>query len=244
MKHELAMTSNVRRFLAAVRELRDRSLGVEGMGLLWGQPGEGKSTTVAFAANTLSGVFVRANAAWTMTSMLAAIMTELGHSPLRFRAPMVDAITRSLMADPRPVFVDEADYLLRDPAMLDTLRDIYDVSGSPIVLIGMEDMARKVRRHGRTARRITQWVEFSGISDADTRILADTVCEVQVADDLLAHIRAEADSNIGRMTTALSRVETLAKTNGLTSVDLAAWGDRALFYDQPTFRARRAANGR
>ena len=36
MKFEMAMTTNVRRFLAAVRELNDRPIGVEGMGLLWG----------------------------------------------------------------------------------------------------------------------------------------------------------------------------------------------------------------
>ncbi len=239
MKHEMAMTANVRRFLAAVRELTDRPMGVEGMGLLWGHPGEGKSTTVAFATNTLDGIFLRANACWTVTSMLSALMVELGQPTGRFRAPMVDASVRCLMERPRPIFVDEADYLLRQTDMIDVLRDIYDNTGSPVVLIGMEEMARKLQNNGRFARRVTQWVEFRGITIADARTLAETVCEVGVEHDLLERLHEAARANIGRMTTGLSRIEQLAKINGLESVSLAEWGDRPLFFDQPTFGRRR-----
>ena len=239
MKHEMAMTTNVRRFLAAVRELNDRPLGVEGMGLLWGQPGEGKSTTVAFATNTLDGIFLRANVCWTVTSMLGALMVELGQPAGRFRAPMVDASVRCLREHPRPIFIDEADYLLRNTDMLDTMRDIYDNTESPVVLIGMEEMARKVQTNERFARRITQWVEFRGLSMADARTLADTVCDVGIADDLLSALYDASRSNIGRMTTGLSRIEQLAKFNHLESVSLDQWGDRAFFFDQPKFRRKR-----
>ena len=88
MRDDMAMTRNVKRFLAAVRELNDRPMGVEGMAILWGEPGEGKSTTVAFACNTLDGLFLRANACWTVTSMLAAMMVELGMEPIPRGRPM------------------------------------------------------------------------------------------------------------------------------------------------------------
>jgi DNA transposition AAA+ family ATPase len=144
-----------------------------------------------------------------------------------------------LAAGSRPIFVDEADYLLRQPAMIDALRDVYDTTGSPVILIGMEDMARKVRSIGKFARRVTQWIEFSGIDAADARTLADTVCEVRVDDGLLAHLAKEARANIGRMTTALARIETFARTNSLDSVTLADWGARPLFFDQPEFGRKR-----
>lgn len=239
MKHEMAMTTNVRRFLAAVRELTDRPLGIEGMGLLWGQPGEGKSTTVAYATNTLDGIFLRANACWTVTSMLQALTLELGQPQGRFKAPMVEASTRCLMEQPRPVFIDEADYLLRKPDMLDIMRDIYDTTGSPVILIGMESFARKVQTNGRFARRITQWVEFRGISLADARTVADTVCEAEVDDDLLGRVYEAARANIGRMTTGLSRIEQFSRINKVDTVSLEQWGNRPLFFDQPTFRRKR-----
>ena len=98
MKHAMAMTTNVRRFLAAVRELTNRSLGVGGMGLLWGLPGEGKSTTVAYATNTLDGIFRRANACWTVTALLQALALELGQPRGRFKNPMLDACAEKLGA--------------------------------------------------------------------------------------------------------------------------------------------------
>ena len=64
MNHRMAITKNVKRVLAKVRELEDRPAGVEGMAILWGEPGEGKSTTVAYACNTLDGIFLRALRRW------------------------------------------------------------------------------------------------------------------------------------------------------------------------------------
>jgi len=238
MKHEMAMTKNVRRFLAAVRELQNRSLGTEGMGLLWGQPGEGKSTTIAYATNILGGVFLRANICWSVTSMLADIMTELGMAPMHRKAPMIKAIVDHLMSRRRPVFIDESDYLFKRADMIDALRDIYDLTGSPVILIGMEEMARKIQTKGKFARRITQWIEFAGIDAADARTLADTVCEIKIGDDLLEFVRLEAKANIGRMTTAMSKIESFGRTNQLKTVTRAEWGDRMLFYDQPAFKTR------
>lgn len=236
MKHDMAMTKNVRRFMAAVNDLRDRPLGVEGMGLLYGEPGEGKSTVIAYTANAVDGKYVRANACWTVTSMLQEISHELGLDKLSRRAPMIQQITKSLMEHPRPIFIDEADYLFRQVDMLDALRDIYDLSiGSPVILIGMEEIARKIQTNGRFARRITQWIEFKGVDLGDARTLADTVSEVRVADDLLHHLHKAARANVGRMVVGLSKIEKLGRTNGLKEVGLQDWDDRPLFYDQPTF---------
>lgn len=239
MKHEMAMTKNVRRFLGAVRELAQRGPGLEGMGLLGGEPGEGKTTTLAYVCNQMNGVYVRANACWTVTAMLAEICHELGMPRQARKHPMITAIIGSLLREPRPIFVDEADYLLRSTDMLDTLRDIYDmVPGACVILVGMEELAAKVRANGRFARRITQWIDFTGVDSADAAIVAKAVCEVAVADDLTAHLHRETRGNIGRMVVGLSRIESLAKTNGLTTIGLSDWGEREMFYDQQ-LRGRR-----
>lgn len=241
MKHEMAMTKNVRRFLGAVRELTRRGPGLEGMGLLGGEPGEGKTTTLAYVCNQMNGVYVRANACWSVTAMLGEISHELGLPRLRYKHPMINAIIGALLVETRPIFVDEADYLLRSPDMLDTLRDIYDmVPGACVILVGMEDLASSVRANGRFARRITQWIDFSGLDVADAAILAKTVCEVAIADDLVNHLHKETRGNIGRMVVGLSRIEAMAKVSGAKEIDLAAWGeDRELFYDQKLRNKRR-----
>ncbi len=239
MRHELASTKNVRRFQTAMRELRDRPLGVEGMGLLWGKPGEGKTTIIAATCNQTDGVYLRANASWTITSMLQALVRELGGTPGNRRAPMMEWCFEKLRGGSRPIFIDEADYLFRQTEMLDALRDVYDETGSPVILIGMEDIARTIQNNGRFARRITAWIQFNGLDIEDARTVANTVCEINLEDDLLEYLHQEAGANIGRMVVGLSRIERFAKASGLDSVSLAAWNYRELFYDQPNFNKGR-----
>jgi len=238
MRYDLAKTKNVRTFQAAIGNLLNRTPGVEKMGLLYGEAGEGKSTVVAYAANVYNGIYLRATAGWTMTHMLGRMMKELGGEPMKRRAPMVDWIVEQLSKEERVIFIDEADYLFDQTEMLDILRDIYDLSGSPVILIGMEKIARKIQNNSRFARRITQWIEFRGIDIDDARIVADTLCEVKIATDLLEYLHQEGRANIARIVEGLTRIESMGKSSRLDVVKRSDWGNRQLFYDQPTFKRR------
>ena len=235
MKHDMAMTKELNQFVRSVEDLTNRPHGTEGCGLLWGEPGTGKTTATAWVANQYDAVFVRALGCWTVTSMLGALCTELGSHRMCRRSDMVEYICKNLAEKPRPIFIDEADYLFRQEDMMDSIRDIYDISGAPVILIGMEEIARKIQQHGRFARRITQWIEFKGLDLSDTALVAARCCECVVGEDLLEFLHRESRGNIGRVIIGLARIETMAKTNRLASVGLAAWGTRQLFYDQPTF---------
>ena len=244
MKPVLAMTKNLKKFITAVDELINRSPGTEGGGLLWGEPGEGKTESVAYVANLYDAVFVRAVSCWTVTSMLGDLCKELGGTRMLRRSDMVEWICKQLADRPRPIFIDEADYLFRQEEMMDACRDIYDLSRCPVILIGMEDIARKIQQHSRFARRITQWIEFKGIDLADARTVADQCCEVQISDDLLRHVHTEAHANIGRIIIGLTRIEKFGKSNGLTTaITLSQWDGRELFYDQPIFGRKKNRGG-
>ncbi|MBW4056964.1 MAG: AAA family ATPase [Proteobacteria bacterium] len=235
MKHAMAKTKNVQRFIAAIDALNNATPGTEKCGLLWGDPGEGKTTTVAYAANIYDAIFVRAVGCWTVTSMLGELCKELGGHRMCRRSDMIEFICKALADKPRPVFIDEADYLFAQESMLDAVRDIYDLSGCPVILIGMEDIARKIQNKSRFARRITQWVEFSGIDMDDARTVVKECSEVEIDDDLLRHLHKEAAGNIGRIIIGLSRIEVFAKSNRLGTVTLRQWDNRPFFYDQPVF---------
>ena len=251
---QMVETSNVRKFKLALGTLMNRGPGMEGMGLLWGRPGEGKSTVVAHAVATTRGHFLRANAAWSMTSLLQSLMNEMGLPVVQQRARMVEQAVESLMLRPRPIFIDEADYLLRSKGdMLDVLRDVYDLSQCPVVLIGMEEFAKKVTvfGSGRFRRRITQWVEFAGLTAEDTRLVVDTLSDVALAEDLFVHLHRQCEANIGRIVIGLSRIEAWARSNeeklgkdpaGRPLVTLAGYGKgTALYLSDPSFGRKVAA---
>lgn len=241
MEHNRAMTKNFRRFLAAVRELQDRPAGMEGMAIVWGEPGEGKTTAVAYACNALDGVYIHVMPTWKVRKLLAGLSIELGGEEGRFIDPMVDFVIERLSERPRPIFIDEADRLFNDPKMLSTLRAIYDVTGSPIVLIGMEKFARKVQSRAKYARRITQWVEFSGI-DMDDAALVASVYDVKLDDDFMRYIYKESRANIGYMSDAFIKLRSFAKLNGLDVVTRKDWPkDKPLVFRDPRFRKKMGA---
>lgn len=236
MRNKLAVTKNVGALQLAFESLAIRGTGIPGMGLVYGYTGAGKTTAVTWLINKTRGVFVRATATWTSSAMLGRIMVELGAEPLsRGSAAMVDHIVRTLAREQRPLFVDEADYLARDVKMLETLRDIHDLSGQPVILIGMEGIERRLVHRQQLARRISQWVEFAPSDLDDARTIADTVCEVYIEQDLLEAVHAEAKGSVGLMVVGLARIEAYAKGNGLEAMGGDRWGGRKLFLGAPRF---------
>lgn len=239
MRNQMAIIKNVTNLLDAYAALSARDNGIPGIGLLHGETGAGKSTAIAWLVtrNNVNGIYVRANATWTPSSMLAAILGELGNSPIHNRsAEMVNLITDQLSLTGRPLFVDEADYLLHNPKMLETLRDIHDISSSPVVLIGMAGIEKRIVHRLQLARRISQWVEFLPTDLADARTLTDKVCEVQVQDDLLKRLHDEAKGSVGLMVVGLSRIEAFARGSDLTTIGLQQWGNRQLFLSRKSIR--------
>ncbi len=233
MRNRLALVKNVVRLQEAYTALEGRDAGIPGMGLIYGFTGAGKTTSVAWLVNRVRGVYVRALSTWSPTAMLGAIMTELGAAPLGRSAPMVQYITQTLAASGRPLFIDESDYLLGNISMLETLRDIHDVAGVPVLLIGMEGIERRLIHRQQLARRISHWVEFLPMDLDDARVLADTICEVCVSDDLLHHLHQTASGSMGLMVVGLSRIEALARAQQWHSIDLKGWGNRSYFLSRP-----------
>jgi DNA transposition AAA+ family ATPase len=239
----MVKTKDVRSADSKVGDLLDPTADIETMGCLWGPPGTGKTTTLAYLTNLYDGIFIRALGCSTVTSILGDLCLMLGGKRLLRRADMVEFICERLTKEdgsdrplaPRPIFVDEADYCFRQFEILDSLRDIYDISGCPVILVGMEDIARTIRENGRFARRITQWIEFKGLDLIDTAQVALETCEVEVREDLIEYVHRETAGNIGRVKIGLDKIEKFARGNGLTAISLADWGERPLYFDQPIF---------
>ena len=233
MHNKMAIVKNVLNLQAAYNALMSRDPGIPGMGLVYGFTGAGKTTSIAWLVTQNNGVFVRAGATWTPTAMLGCIMKELGADPLGRAAPMVDFIVNELSVSQRALFIDEADYLTGNLKMLETMRDIHDLSESPVMLIGMEGLEQKIIHRKQLARRISRWVKFSPADLEDASILAKAICEVQIAEDLLRFMLQETKGSMGLMSVALSRIEAFAKAQEVTEIDLSAWGKRKMFLSHP-----------
>lgn len=229
MRQKLALVKNVAALQGAFETLSSRDAGIPGMGLVHGFTGAGKTTAISWLVNRSNGVYVRALSTWTPNAMLGSIIHELGATALHRSSHMLRYIVKELEQSNRPLFVDEVNYFAANGDMLDTLRDIHDISNVPVILIGHEGTERRLVHRAQLARRISEWVEFRPLDKEDARVLADTVAEVNIADDLLVDLHTQAKGSIGLMTVGLARVEQMAKANGWKTVDTDQWQGRAFF---------------
>lgn len=237
MKPKMAVVKNIMQLRSAYEALAQRGTGVEGMGLVHGDAGYGKSTAMAWLRAQVNAVNVRAMSTWTQRAMLASIMRELGAEPHYRATENVQQIVKLLVEQNRGLFVDELDYLVSRGELLpalDTLRDIHDLSKMPVLLVGMKGVHLKVANRLQLARRITQSIEFLPADRDDARTLADTVCEIAIDDELLGDLHGHAKGNIGLMTNGLARVEAFGKANGVKGKALGReqWGNRPFFLGQ------------
>ena len=196
MKSKIVPISNVARLSEAGTALLERPMGMPGMGLVFGPSGAGKTTAIAWLATRQHGVYVRARATTTPRSLLAGICRELGIAPSSTNDGTVEDIVQKLAETGRPLFIDEGDYLVNQTRLVETLRDIHDLSSVPVILVGMAGINRKIAGRKQLAGRIAQWVEFQPASIEDAQLLAKQLAEVEIEPALVATLHQQA--KIGR----------------------------------------------
>jgi len=230
LKSEVLKVKNVARLIVAGESLTSRTCGMPGMGLIYGQTGAGKTTATTWYVNKCNGVYVRAMSLWSPSSMMKAISKELDIAPVRSLSDMADNIVIKLAETGRPLFLDEADYLLDQKRMVEALRDLHDLSTVPVILIGMAGIQRKIQMRKQVSGRLAQWIEFRPCDLEDVRMLASGLCEVDVADDLVANLHTKTHGLARNIVVGLSRIEERGKRKGKDSMALADWPKSEPFF--------------
>lgn len=228
MKPIVAPIKNLLATQIATETLIQRSYGVPGLGLYHGPSGLGKTVAATYMYNQVNGIYVSTRAHDTTSSLLSRIVEELGAQPAHRISKNVDFIIEQMSMNDRPLFIDEADYLMHDKRMLETIRDLYDGTEVPVILIGMDQIARRISAHKQFFNRISEWVEFKPADMDDVRTMADSLLEhdIQVEDELLDNLRVASGGELRRITIGLEKIEGLAVANELDLITLEAWGDQ------------------
>lgn len=228
MKPVVAPVKNVLSTQIAFETLFQRSFGVPGIGLLHGPSGYGKTTTTTYLYNQVNGIYVSARAHDSTSSLMNRIVEELGAQPNHRISRSVDFIIEQMSMYERPLFIDEADYLMNDVRMLETVRDLYDGTEVPVILIGMDQIARRISSRKQFYNRISEWVEFKPADLDDVNTMAHYLLEdgISVDEALLEHLRTSACGEMRRIIIGLTKIEALAMANELEMVTLNDWGDQ------------------
>jgi DNA transposition AAA+ family ATPase len=233
MLPQFAKTSNVMRFTAGITKLEQRGASEASWLLATGEPGLGKTKTIQWYATQQGGIYLRAKSNWTPRWLLAEIVSELGFSSGNSLQALFNQALGALAQSPCPIVIDEARNMLHDGRLLETLRDLSDLTEVPIIL-GGEDfvLGRLASRYPQIASRISEVVKFEAASIADVRICVDTLCEVKVADDLVAEIHKQSLGYLREIKNAVAACEAFGKRLGGRELTLADIGGQKLCRDR------------
>lgn len=243
MKSAIAPVKNIKRLAELGETLKANANNLPGIAVAYGESGIGKSTGLTWLSTTkLNACYVRAMQVWSPTTMLQAIARELDIEPSRSLSTTIELIVGELSATNRPLIVDEADYVVDQARLLNSLRDLHDLSTMPLILVGMADFVRKLRTRTdqrQFAGRVALELEFEPLDFDDVRILTKTLSEVEIEEDLLERLHAKSAGVTRLVCVGISRIEMFARKAKLDSVSLKQWGDRALNLPSGEMRAAR-----
>lgn len=225
MKNVFAVTGNVKRFLGGLATVAGRGAAEATWMTVEGKAGFGKSAVLAWHATQTGAPLIRAKAHWTPTWCLADLVAELGYRPERTTRDLFNQALAAILAlrehaPETPIMIDELDHALRDVRVMETIRDLSDLTEIVVVAAGHEGLQQSMKRYPQIHSRVTEFVEFGPASRDDVRAVMDARCEVEVADDVVDRIHKESAGRLRLVLNGIARIETKGKRgNGPVTLD-------------------------
>jgi DNA transposition AAA+ family ATPase len=227
LRKQFAITENVKRFTAAVNAAVEAPLGIDRFVLVYGPVGLGKTETALWWKNTQSpqSAFIRVKKAMSVRWLLEEIVAELGETPTRRTSDLFHQAVEALIGTDRALILDEVDYVADKTTLIETIRDLGDMTGTPIVLLGMPYAEEKLKKYAALKRRISQVARFESLTRKDVAEVLAQICEVQLDDSALdAIFAANKLTTVAQLYRWAAMAERVARTRKLeivTGADLA-----------------------
>lgn len=229
----IANLQNISLCMQAIKTAQDRPQHLPGIVCFFGHSGFGKSTAAGFLASELNAIYVEAKSTWTQKALLENILLMMGIDPAKTINKMMDQVAQELAISNRPLIVDEMDHLVHKKSV-EIIRDIYESSGAPILLIGEERLPHKLMEWERFHGRILEWVQAQPAGTDDARELAALFAsEITIADDLLGEVSRISSGSVRRICVNIDLIKRESRKLGKTEIDRSVWGNRPLHTGQP-----------
>lgn len=225
-----APLTNVALFADLLTRLIERPSHLPGIGLFYGFSGYGKTWSARYGANKRRAYYLECGESWTKGKFLRALLAAVGREPRGTAADMADQAVDALAGSNRPLIIDEADQIVKR-GYIETIRELYDHTGTPIVLLGEELLPQMIERASeRTHNRllITRAAQPGTIEDAD--VLARLYHPgIEIEADLMEKLVNASAGRLRRIVVNLYEVAQEAGLQGWTSVNAEVWGERPFY---------------
>lgn len=210
-------TQNVKNFIILMDNLKKIPPNIPKIALVYGDHGLGKSQTILWWATKNDAVYVRANQGMSSRWLLSEIAEELGEVPFWHTQETFNLIEISLKQNPKIIIVDEVDYLI-EKNTIETLRDLHDRTGCPIVLAGMGSVDKKIARYKHLEDRIYEKLKFKHFDFEDIKEILKELSEIEFTDEAIEYIALQTNQ-FRQLIKLINKIEKLSKTNNIQTID-------------------------
>lgn len=217
MNKTFIKTQNVKNFIGLVENLINKPKNIPKMGLVYGEPGLGKSQTALWLACKYDGIYLRASNLMTGRWLLEEMVKELDEIPRFLTSDNFNIVVKKLKQTQQVIFIDEIDYLINNYKSIETLRDIHDETGCTIIFIGMGLAHRKLERYKHLYDRFSEILKFETFGTNDLNQIINQLSEITFTPDSTEYIHSKYN-RFRQIVQLINQMETFAKDNNLVEI--------------------------
>ena len=217
MRKIFVKTNNVRNFIGVVENLQNKPKNIPKMGLVYGEPGLGKSQTALWLACKYDGIYIRASNLMTSRWLVEEIVREMDELPRYLTSDNFNVVISKLIQKPKIIFVDEIDYLMNNYKSVETLRDIHDKTDCPIIFVGMGLAHRKLERYKHLYDRFSEIVKFKTFGVNDIAQIINQLAEIQFTPEAIEYIHKKYN-RFRQIVQLINQMEIFAKDNNIAEI--------------------------
>ena len=219
MNKTFIKTQNVKNFIGLVENLQNKPKNIPKMGLVYGEPGLGKSQTALWLACKYDAIYLRTTNLMTGRWLLEEIVKELDEIPRFLTSDNFNLVVKKLKQEPKMIFIDEIDYLMNNYKSIETLRDIHDETGCPIIFIGMGLAHRKLERYKHLYDRFSEILKFEIFGVNDLSQIINQLSEVTFTPDAIEYIHSKFN-RFRQIVQLINQMEIIARENNLDEINM------------------------
>lgn len=219
MNRIFVKTTDVKNFIGLVENLLNKPKNIPKMGLIYGEPGLGKSQTALWLACKYDAIYLRATNLMTGRWLLEEIAKEMDEIPRYLTSDNFNLIVQKLKQKPQLIIVDEIDYLMNNLKTIEILRDIHDKTDCPIIFIGMGLAHKKLEKYKHLYDRFSEIVKFETFGVNDISQIINQLAEIKFTTDSIEYIHKKYN-RFRQIVQLINQLEIIAKDNNLTEINL------------------------
>lgn len=237
--------SNVQKFMVGTVRVEKRGAAEACWQLVEGNPGYGKTKTLEWWATQRNAAYLRAKSGWTLNWALRDLVTELGEKPYGRSENLFNQALQRIATSHKTVIVDEIDHALHDRRVIEMLRDLSDLTATPIVIGGHHGVSKSLARYEQIYSRIADVTFFQACTLDDVATACAELCDgTSIADDMVAQIHERTGGRLREIMNAIAEVERFGRKVGKKSVGAADMQLSLLTNDGRARGATHRATGR